>query len=71
MNVLQSSAMKNTENQNEWAKTSLQNFDRIIETLIKKNASLEERMKEMEMNFTILCITLIVSLSVVFIIFYI
>lgn len=63
--------MKNIENQNEWAKTSLQNFDKVIENLIKKNASLEKRMKEMEINFTILCIALIVSLSTVFIMFYV
>ena len=44
---------------------------KVIENLIKKNASLEKRMKEMEINFTILCIALIVSLSTVFIMFYV
>ena len=62
--------MKNIENQNEWAKTSLQNFDKILETLIKKNSSLEERVKELELDFTILCIALSIACIVVVLIVY-
>lgn len=70
MNASQPSAMKNIENQNEWAKTSLQNFDRVIENLIKKNASLEERIKELELDFTILCIALSIACIITVLIVY-
>lgn len=53
--------MKNTENQVEWQKPSLQNYDRILENLITKNTSLERRLKDLELDFSILCIALSVA----------
>lgn len=61
MSAPQSVVTKNTESQTEWQKPSLQNYDRILENLITKNASLERRQNEMELDFSILCIALSVA----------
>ena len=49
---------------------SQQSYDRILENLIKKNSSLEERVKELELDFTILCIALSIACIVVVLIVY-
>ena len=70
--VVQGSAENQSQTQsqeNTSVETQIQSCNRLIETLITKNSKLEKRMKEMELNFSILCVTLIVSLTAVFIIF--
>ena len=42
----------------------IQSCKRLVELVINKNCKLEKRMKEMETNFTILCIAIIAFLSV-------
>lgn len=72
MNVTQSNVpTSHTSNQADWQKPSLQNYDRVLENLIIKNTSLEKRLKELEIDFQILCITLSVACIAAVLIVYV
>ena len=61
---------KTEENQVDWQIPHLQSSDRVLETLIKKNASLERRVKELEVDFAILCVALSIASAMAIVIIY-